>query len=230
MRDETIRRTIHPETRVLDDKKGIVQYVASDESLDSYKEVIRANGWRFNVFERNAPFVDSHQYGTIQHLVGKVIDFGLKDGRLEETVQWAIDVPENILANLGWRMTQAGYLKAVSVGFWPTRWISAGSADKQAWQAELTSAGLPLDSPVRTVYQEQEQIELSAVIIGANPNALAKSYKAGILKDTELDFISTEQSKRNAVVSVTLGQDTAAPTGQALDYFWREFEKSMKGV
>jgi len=171
---QTIRRQIHPETRVIDSARGLVEYVASDETIDSYREIIRADGWRFNHFQKNAPFVDSHEYGTVEKLLGQVVDFKVVGKRLVETVQWAIDVTENKLAQLGWKMTEAGYLKAVSVGFWPTKTFTAGSNEK-SFAAQLKELGLPADSPVRAIYAEQEQIELSAVVIGANPNALAKS-------------------------------------------------------
>ena len=48
---KTIRRTIHPVTRVLDEAKGIVEYVASDESIDSYQEIVRAAGADFSRFQ-----------------------------------------------------------------------------------------------------------------------------------------------------------------------------------
>jgi hypothetical protein len=97
---KTLRRDIHPVVRVLDEGKGIVQYTASDETPDSYKEIIRADGWRFDDFKKNAPFVDSHNYDSIGSLLGKVTDFSVQRGSLVETVKWAIDVPENALAQL----------------------------------------------------------------------------------------------------------------------------------
>ncbi|HEY3853504.1 MAG TPA: hypothetical protein VGO67_03820 [Verrucomicrobiae bacterium] len=68
-------------------------------------------------FQKNAPFVDSHNYTSIDCLLGKVVDFRVKNRQLIETVKWAIDVPSNVLAIKGFAMMQAGYLKAVSVGF-----------------------------------------------------------------------------------------------------------------
>jgi hypothetical protein len=193
---KAIRRTIHPEVRVLDEKAGIAEYVASDESLDSYREIIRANGWRFTRFSKNAPFVDSHDYSTLEKQLGKVVEFKVAGSRLHEAVQWAIDVPENKLAQLGWRMTAAGYLRAVSVGFFPTKVVTKWDSDPFPFVSALQELGLTKESGVRAVYLEQEQIELSAVIIGANPNALAKSYKAGLLTDDDLEMISSERTKR----------------------------------
>lgn len=201
---ETIRREVAVETRVLDAASGLVEYVASDESMDSYREVIRVSGWRFTRFAKNAPFVDSHRYDQIDCLLGKVVDFQVKGRQLVETVQWAIDVPSNQRARIGWEMTRAGYLKAVSVGFQPTRIASKWDSDKTLWLAQLKDLGLHEESGVCAIYIDQEQIELSSVIIGANPNALqnvAKAFKAGVLDDAALHFLSGEFARREMTAS-----------------------------
>jgi hypothetical protein len=195
MSNQPLRRTIHPVVKVLDAKQGLVEYVASDESIDSYREVIRASGWRFTNFAKNAPFVDSHDYSSIEKLLGKVVDFAVAGKSLVETVQWAKDAG-NKLADIGWRMTEGGFLKAVSVGFWPVKYIT--KADN-TYAAQLKELNIEPMTEVRTIFTEQEQIELSAVVIGANPNALARSYKAGCLTDADLDMISCEVAKRETV-------------------------------
>lgn len=192
-----ITRTIHPEIRVLDEKTGVVDYVASDQTIDSYREVIKADGWRFNIFQRNSPFVDSHGYYTIANQLGRVVDYKVEKKRLHNTVKWAIDVEENQMARFGFNMTKAGYLKAVSVGFKPVssvaRW-SNGEAFQQ-WEKELGKLKIEdgAEQPNR-IYLEQEQIELSAVVIGANPNALvqmtAKAYKADVIGDETIAWLS----------------------------------------
>lgn len=225
MKTETIRRTIHPEVRVIDAKAGTVEYIASDESIDSYREVIRANGWRFNRFNSNAPFVDSHDYSTLEKQLGKVIEFKVVGNKLVETVQWAIDVPENKLAQLGWKMTQAGYLRAVSVGFIPTKMVTKWDSDTLPYFQELAALGLNKDSGIRAIYQEQEQIELSAVIIGANPNALAKSYKAGVIDDADLEMISSETAKRETASLADSPVAAELARQRAREEFLRKFEK-----
>lgn len=189
---------ISPEVRVIDGPKGIVEYIASDETLDSYKEIIRVNGWRFNNFKKNAPFVDSHNYGSVEKLLGRVLDFEVKGKRLIETVQWAKDVAENKLAQLGWAMTEAGYLRAVSVGFWPVKVASQYDQDQKEYNKQLRELGLETaddSKKPRAIYLQQEQVELSAVVIGANPNALAKAYKAGIIDEAGIDLISEKRSE-----------------------------------
>jgi hypothetical protein len=219
-------RTIHPEIKVIDAKTGLVEYVASDESIDSYREVIRADGWRFNRFAKNAPFVDSHDYCTLEKLLGKVVDMQIVGGKLVETVQWAIDVAENKLAQLGWKMTQGGYLKAVSVGFIPTRMVSPWE-NAGAFNSELTKLGLKPADGIRAIYLEQEQIELSACIIGANPNALAKSYKAGVIDDADLDLISIEVAKRDTASSAAHPADVELARQRARTVYLMELNKHI---
>lgn len=214
-----ITRTLHPEVRVSDAKAGLVEYIASDETLDSYREVIRASGWRFSLFSKNAPFVDSHDYSSIRTLLGEVVDFAVRGRKLINVVRWAKDVPENSLAQLGWKMTQAGYLKAVSVGFYPVRALGGHSqgADRIEFQQQLEELDLDEQSAPRTIYVEQEQIELSAVVLGANPNALAKAYKAEVLTDEDLNTLSArvaenqqQQRSQLATPSTSAGDDGEA--------------------
>lgn len=204
-----LNRTIYPEVRVVDASQGIVDYVASDETIDSYWEVIRAEGWRFTNFRKNAPFVDSHDYSSVGQLLGKVIDFHVSKKQLVERVQWAIDVPENTLAQLGWKMTAAGYLKAVSVGFWPTRFVTKWDTDPKPFQQQLEQLGMKEGDGVRCVYLEQEQVELSACIIGANPNALAKAFKDGAVTEADVETFSQEWSQRE-IARAAIGRALAA--------------------
>ena len=221
-----LRRMIHPEVRVVGARHGIVDYIASDESIDSFKEIIRAGGWRFTNFQKNSPFVDSHDYSTIEKCLGKVIDFRVEGARLIERVQWAIDVPENKLAQIGWKMTQAGYLKAVSVGFFPVKYVTPGSGEE--WTRQLKELGLPADAAVRTIYTEQEQVELSCCVVGSNPNALAKAYRAGAINDADIETLSWEISQRENGRAADCPAPAAPAREQARRRFLEELQKAME--
>lgn len=181
-------RTLTPEVRVIDRKAGTADYVASDPTLDSYSEIIDPRGWRFARFAKNAPFVDSHDYYCIDKLLGRVTDFRVEGKALVERVQWAIDVPENALAQLGWKMTLGGYLRAVSVGFVPVRYVSKWRHTPAEMADAVKELGLDAATAAQVccIYLEQEQLELSACIIGANPNALAKAHSEGAIADGDL--------------------------------------------
>lgn len=199
------RAMLAAEIRVLDERAGLVEYVASDETIDSYLEIIRVDGWLFDYLQKNFPFVDTHDYSTIAKLLGTGVDWRIdkRKRRLIETVRWAKDVKENQLAQLGWNMLMAGFgPKAVSVGFRPVNYVTKWDNDRKPWLEQLQDLGIHEESGVRAIYIEQQQIELSACILGANPNALqlaAKAYKAGAIGDTDLEFISRELASRETL-------------------------------
>ncbi len=170
-------------------------------------------GWLFNRFSKNAPFVDSHDYSTIGKLLGKVVDFRIEAGKLVERVQWAKDDP-NTFAGWGWKMTVGGFLKAVSVGFYPTKYVTKWDSDQSGYIGQLKELGLNIEQAAKVccVYVQQEQIELSACIIGANPNALAKAYKGGCLTEEDLENISRKIAQAKTVSPATDSADASETT------------------
>lgn len=240
-----ITRTLHPETKILDETKGLIEYIASDETLDHYREIIRADGWRFDFFAKNSPFLDSHQGGTIGCLLGKVVDFRIENRKLIETVQWAIeDGADSQLIQFGWKMTKGGFLKAVSVGFFPVRAVSKWDNNGQDLANACAQLGLDAatSGKVGTIYLEQQQVELSACVIGANPSALAKAYKAECADDSDVEFVSAALARRTALQEISAKQNptkpaSAAPNDAAAkealeqrhrEEFLRKFETAIK--
>lgn len=179
------RREFSTQVKVISEEKGIIQYVASSAALDSHREIVDPRGWRFNRMKTNPVFVNSHNYWSIEDQLGKVLSWGVREEMLIQDVQWAIDVPECRLARFGFNMTVKGYLNAVSVGFIPVRYALPGTDEFAKACAELR---LPTDTiaKVRCIYLEQEQIELSACLIGSNPDALARAFHDGAVKEEEL--------------------------------------------
>lgn len=182
---DQLRRPLNVTARILSEKDGTVEYVASDATLDSYDECVLPTGWRFTMFAKNSPFVDSHNYWSIEHLLGKVTGARIEGRQLIENVSWAKDVEENKLARLGWKMTVGGFLKAVSVGF---RTLKSAYPSDSAWEDLVRQTGMTPDQAgrCRRIFVEQEQLELSACILGANPAAVAKAYREGCVTDGDL--------------------------------------------
>jgi hypothetical protein len=211
----TLRREIHPQIKVIDEKAGIVEYVASNETIDSHNEIVRADGWKFNRFQKNAPFVDSHNYGSIACILGKVLDYSVTGSNLVETVQWALGIGKDVdlIADWGFKMTAAGYLKAVSVGFMPLRYCTRWDNDKTEYNQQCSDLGVPRDVTPNVIYIEHDQLELSACVIGANQDAVARAYKAGVVNDAFLQKISAEKAK-SANVNPADGPAAAALTRQ----------------
>lgn len=183
---EKLARLLTPEIRVASASEHTVDYIASDATLDCYNEVLVATGCDFSRFEKNAPFVDSHDYSTIEKLLGSVIDFKITGGKVIERVKWAVE--ESALAALGFKLTESGHLKAVSVGFLPKRYAWRDSPEFAEWVKEL-KLDAATAAKLRCIHREWTQIELSACIIGANPSALAKGFSDGALKERDLNAI-----------------------------------------
>lgn len=184
--NDRLARLLTPEIKVISAVDHTVDYIASDATLDCYNEVLVAKGVKFDRFSKNAPFVDSHDYSTIEKLLGSVIEFGVKSGKVVERVKWAVDVSP--LAALGFKLTESGHLKAVSVGFIPVKYAWR---DQPEFAEMVKELGMDADTVAkcRCIHREWMQIELSACIIGANPSALAKAFHDGALRERDLASI-----------------------------------------
>jgi hypothetical protein len=69
------------------DSLPILDFVASDETLDRYSEIIRASGWKLDHYLRNPVFQNSHQYGDIIFTLGKALETRVVEGSLRQRIQ-----------------------------------------------------------------------------------------------------------------------------------------------
>lgn len=164
--------------KVEDSKQGILSVaVATDSSVDRDDERIDANGWDFNNFLKNPVLLWAHDYR--EEPIGKVLEIRKEGDKIIFRPQLAIDISET--AKRIFELFQKGYLNAFSVGFIPREWKDEDAGGKR----------------VRT-FTRAELLEISAVPVPANPNAvvLARSFakekgfeleKIGVKTDEVLD-------------------------------------------
>ena len=145
----------------------ILHIRASDETLDRYQEVIVASGWRLDNYRKNPVIQNSHQYGDIIFTIGQALNTWVSGKDLLQT--WKFASRENPFAKIARDLYRGGYLRAASVGFVPMRWENG--TDKSGYKRK---------------YLEQELLEVSAVGIPANPNALALAVKDGAVEKSDL--------------------------------------------
>ncbi len=149
----------------------VLDFVASTDTLDRYQEVIDPAGWRLEGYRRNPVFQNAHKYGDIIFTLGRALVTEVRDlaGRraLFQRVQFAVEA--NPMARIAYALYKGQFLRAVSVGFIPVRWEN----------------GTP-ESDFRRKYLEQELLEVSAVGIPANPDALALGLKAGAVERSDV--------------------------------------------
>jgi hypothetical protein len=154
-----------------------LDFVASTATLDRYREVIEPAGWRLESYLRNPVFQNAHNYGDILFTLGKALTTEVRavDGgqALCQRIQFATEV--NPVARIAYGLYKGGFLNAVSVGFIPLRWEDGGAS----------AAGAQSPAPRRR-YLEQELLEVSAVAIPANPDALAMGLKSGAVEKADL--------------------------------------------
>src|SRR6516164_5526624 len=160
-----------------------LDFIASTATLDRYHEVIEPAGWRLESYRRNPVFQNAHNYGDILFTLGKALSTevrGVGDGQaLCQRIQFAVDV--NPVARIAYGLYKGGFLNAVSVGFIPLRWED-GDGERGASERGASERGV---SPRRR-YLEQELLEVSAVAIPANPDALALGVKSGAITKSDM--------------------------------------------
>ncbi|HLH54554.1 MAG TPA: hypothetical protein VKY92_13155 [Verrucomicrobiae bacterium] len=186
----------------------VLDFIASDETVDRYGEIISPSGWRLEAYRRNPVFQNAHQYGDILFTLGKALitevrtvapipgtpsaQLAQPKTALYQRIQFATDI--NPVARIAYGLYQGKFLNAVSVGFVPLKWVDADGTE----HAPQNSAGgsvqaVPAHSRggrgaqrVRRRYLEQELLEVSAIGIPANPNALALGLRAGAIEKSDL--------------------------------------------
>ena len=194
---------------------AILDFIASTATVDRYHEIIEPAGWRLDSYRRNPVFQNAHNYGDILFTLGKALSTEVRTvgggQALCQRIQFATEV--NPVARIAYGLYKGGFLNAVSVGFIPLRWEDGG--------ASVTSADAA--AAPRRRYLEQELLEVSAVAIPANPDALALGLKSGAI--TKSDLQATVDLLR---VLVSAASPQANPqTNQWLD-FAREFRRVMQ--
>lgn len=127
-----------------EDQENKFHAVFSSAKEDRHGDVVHQD-FDLKSFKKNPVFLDSHNYFSIERIIGKVTKIGLKDGRLEGDIEFAM---ENPLGALAAKLADGGFLGATSIGFIPREFNDKGEMLKS------------------------ELLEVSAVSVPANADAL----------------------------------------------------------
>jgi phage head maturation protease len=157
---------------------SVLDFIASTATLDRYHEIIEPAGWRLDSYRRNPVFQNAHNYGDIVFTLGKALVTEVRAvgdrQALCQRIQFATEVSP--VARIAYGLYKGGFLNAVSVGFIPLRW-----EDPPPPGGSGAASGTP-----RRRYLEQELLEVSAVAIPANPDALALGLKSGAVSRSDV--------------------------------------------
>jgi HK97 family phage prohead protease len=166
----------------------IMDFVASDETIDRYNECIKVDGWQLDNFRANPVIADCHDYSSITKILGRALSVDVANQKLVNRVEFCCDNPMGCLA---YKMAKGGFLKSQSVGFIPLEWTNGSGKDE----------------PSRT-YSKCELLEISLVVVPANPSAtIGLALKSGAIERADL--------REAAEFLKQFCSDEAIPGGQA---------------
>lgn len=161
---KVLRTALVPEMRSINEKARTIQFVASDETTDRYGDVLKTGGWELANYKKNPLFLFSHK--SNEPPIGKCVEIHIESNpaALVQTIEFA---PKETyeFADTIFRLYAEGYMRAVSVGFIPTK------QPDPITDLEGHFTGYQFNG--------QELLELSACQIPANPNAIARMVSKG---------------------------------------------------
>ena len=181
-----LRRELHPQTTTPPEidqaPANTLDFRSSDETLDRYQEIITVAGWKLDNYRRNPVVQNAHSYWSLADTIGKALITEVRTPStaspfLFQRIQFAVE--ENPMAKVAYGLYKGGFLTAVSVGFIPLRWEDS--------PAPSSSSSSSSSSSIRRKYLEQELLEVSAVSIPANPNALKLGLREGVVEKGDVE-------------------------------------------
>lgn len=164
-----------------------LRFIGTDESEDRDGDIIKADGWQLENFNKNPVFLPFHDYGKVP--IGKAIAINKSIG--SSALMFDIKFPsvdefcsdpehpsqEFKLSDTIYMAYKNGYMNAVSVGFIGHESIEReDQKDIPAWQRGR-------------IFTSQELLELSAVSVPSNPNALLHARSAKGVKPDQLKML-----------------------------------------
>lgn len=168
--DEIRRVAFTPEVRATNEAKRTITFVASDETVDRYGDILRVNGWQTAQYMKNPVVLWGHK--SSEPPVGRTLSITTESNppALIQTVEFA-SKETYPFADQIFNLYKGGYLRSVSVGFRPT------VPPKPIMDGDGRMTGYE--------FVGQELLELSCVPLPANPSAVARAVGEGVISQAD---------------------------------------------
>jgi HK97 family phage prohead protease len=163
MADKLIRKTVNFEIKDVDGEESSFLATASDEGMDRDGDIISMDAWDLKGFKQNPVVPLFHDYRSFP--VAKATKVRMHEGKLMFRPVFAVN--ENPQAKIAFDLYKGGFMNAFSVGFLPKEF------------EEVTRK----DGRIGRDYTKVELLEISAVLVPSNPNALVEARSKGINVD-----------------------------------------------
>ena len=179
--------------KVLDEAKGRVSAIVSSESRDRDGDVIRAEGWNLDNFMRHPVLLASHDYHSLRSYIGEWESMEVDGKALRGVARFFIG-KGNPDADWAFQLAKEKAL-AFSVGFIP---------DMEK------AVPLQKDDPFGTQgleFKGQELLEVSAVTVPSNPDALQRVAKAPNLHPAVAEIVEERLAEETPEQQTGLSQE-----------------------
>lgn len=180
----------------LDEEKKTLEVVVSDETVDRYKEVILAEAWSKGLknYKAHPVLLSSHSYGDLRKQIGMAKGIRVDKDSKELVAQFEYFVGEgNPEADWGWKLAQKG-IAAFSVGFLPNKYDYIDEEEREK------------DGPYLK-YTDVELLEVSQVLVPANPSAYLKDMYSRKGFDQEFIDSMVEEVRKSFKEEETIDLD-----------------------
>lgn len=152
--------------RSLDVEKHTAEVVVSDQTVDRYREIVGAIAMKKakKGFMEHPVMLSSHAYRGLMSQIGQWlgIKVDLETGESVAKGQWFVG-EGNPEADWGWKLAEKG-IAAFSIGFISKKF------------REFTEEEREKNGGAYGIFEEIELLEISQVLVPANPSALQKSF------------------------------------------------------
>jgi len=185
----------------VDKEGGTAEVVISDESVDRYKERVRVSSFKKTIkeFMKHPILLSSHTYRGLMNQIGEFTKLKINetDKEVVGTVKYYHSLG-NQEADWAWVLAQMGKA-AFSIGFIPKERVVNED---------------PKDKDPDLEYTEIELLEVSQVLIPANPSALQKSFSEPMLKDITQEVVDLNDDAYTELKTLIGLYDKEAPEGK----------------
>ena len=164
------------------DDSRVLSFVGSTPTRDRVGDEILATGWDVKQYKRNPVFLWGHNSSEPENIIGRSIAVEKSDSGLVFDVEFA-PAEVNPKAEQVFQLYKMGFLRAVSVGFRSkdSEWIAEDSDEEDGKNASKNR-----DERPGKLFKKVELLELSAVPVPCNPEALMTARRKGLDVPAEL--------------------------------------------
>lgn len=182
-------------TNSFNDDDRTFMAIASTPIVDRMGDTIEQNGWMLDNFIKNPVVPWAHDYSQLP--VARVVEIGVNaQGYLQFKYQ-APPEGKNPFADTVWEMYRHQFMFAFSVGF--------KSIEREGdWDTGYN-------------FKKAELLEISAVVVPANPQAVALAYKSGIIDMEQLKGLRTQMDVSFKAMDALIGTAAKSDDGNKDD-------------